>query len=110
MPLVPGMPAAGAPGAGAPGAAPAFQHAGSGGGGGGSAGTCCVNRRFYACSAAGMASCSQVMDCMAGVARDAMNSSGSMEDLASRSEGCARKLDTFECKADSSRDGECQNR
>lgn len=73
-----------------------------------SSNTCCVNKRFYECTSAGMSSCMDVAACMSGVARDAMNGSGSMDGLASRADGCARKLDTSACTAQPSRNGECK--
>ncbi|MBI5543184.1 MAG: hypothetical protein HY901_04810 [Deltaproteobacteria bacterium] len=107
MPAMPGLPGVTV----STGAEPAAgQHqVGSGAAEGGSTGTCCVNGRFHECSPKGMKSCSEVASCMSDVARDAMNSkSGSLSGFADRADACARKLDTFACTAQPSRNGECK--
>ncbi|MGC4118008.1 MAG: hypothetical protein QM765_26350 [Myxococcales bacterium] len=106
MPQMPGMPAMPTHNVGVQ---QAGMHQAGTQGTASSSGTCCVNGRFYECSASGMASCADVAACMSDVARDAMNSkSGSMDSFASRADGCARKLDTFACTAQPSRNGECK--
>ena len=60
---------------------------------------CCVNRRFYACSPAGMARCAAATQCVAekGLSGDfnAINA-------------CMQKLDLSLCTAKPERDGECR--